>query len=610
MSIFTSNKKKKFILPKILLGFLLFFGFNNPLQAQTGTFSWWNGTSGQTWAYTDVSKTFPISCGPGCTVNVTMTIVDPNNRNADNNILNPHPYGDVANSCGWGATGGSTFDDPWDSSCGAGNPFSSGGLSTETSGAYGLGFLTYAIKTLNHLENVTIRYTFSKPVFMNNFTVGDIDGRTLTQDRNDNLFGIPTLDVRELPGNSFQDEMIFSAAGPSGNVPVTLTPGVTPNLMIISGQTARSVYNNSTINLAPTDGRGTITVSTSQAITSLDITYSNGAEDAAEEQANPAWYSWWSSTHGATNGVSDDQAVRLSGFTFTACPDFTFTKTDATVCEGQTANIGVSTSNGTSPYSYSWTGPNSFTSTLQNPSISNVTSAEAGVYTVLVTDAATCFFTATASITVNALPVPNPGTNSPVCVGQNINLTSSGGISYQWTGPNGFSSNSQNPTINNAALNQSGNYAVTVTNALGCTASAQVAVSVNPLPTPAAGNDSPVCEGGTVNLNASGGTSYSWSGPDGFSSNSQNPQISNIALIAGGIYTVTVTDANGCTATAQTTVTVNPLPNPIAGNDSPVCEGGTVNLNASGGTSYSWSGPDGFSSNSQNPQISNIALIA
>ncbi|MCP9769364.1 hypothetical protein EGI22_15780, partial [Lacihabitans sp. LS3-19] len=104
-----------------------------------------------------------------------------------------------------------------------------------------------------------------------------------------------------------------------------------------------------------------------------------------------------------------------------------------------------------------------------------------------------------------------------------------------------------------------GIYTLTVTDANGCTATAQTTITINPLPLPTAGNDSPICLGGTLNLNATGGTSYSWSGPDGFSSSSQNPQIINTTSNAGGIYTVSVTDVNGCTATAQTTVTINTL---------------------------------------------------
>ena len=61
-------------------------------------------------------------------------------------------------------------------------------------------------------------------------------------------------------------------------------------------------------------------------------------------------------------------------------------------------------------------------------------------------------------------PKPAPSSNSPVCAGQTINLTASSvsGATYIWTGPNGFYSTNQNPSIPNAAANHSGDYCVRV----------------------------------------------------------------------------------------------------------------------------------------------------
>lgn len=370
-----------------LIAINLFLLVSFTSNGQTGNFNWWNGTSGYQWAATDVSKSYTVSCGVGCVVTVTMTIIDPNNRNADPNRLTPHPFADNSGTCGWitnpvnangnpaGATG--SFNDPWDSSCSI-----EGGLETETGGSYGLNYLTFGMASLNHTENVTIRYTFSKPVFLSAFTIGDIDGRTLQQDRNDCCVAPtnPALDIRELPGNSFQDEVIISASGPLGNVPVSFSAAGSLLIQDLANQTVRSVYNANTVNLTPDDARGTITVNTGDAITQLDVTYSNGIEDAQAEQANPSWYSWWSNTNGATNGVSDDHAIRISGFTFQACADFAYTNVNATVCPNTNATIGVTPANGTAPYTYTWSGPNGFTSTSQNPVISNVTAAKESRY--------------------------------------------------------------------------------------------------------------------------------------------------------------------------------------------------------------------------------------
>ena len=74
---------------------------------------------------------------------------------------------------------------------------------------------------------------------------------------------------------------------------------------------------------------------------------------------------------------------------------------------------------------------------------------------------------------------------------------------------------------------------------------------------PTATNNSPLCEGNTIQLNGTGGGSYSWSGPNGFTSSQQNPSISNSTSSNSGVYTLSVT-LSGCTGTASTTVTVNP----------------------------------------------------
>jgi len=137
---------------------------------------------------------------------------------------------------------------------------------------------------------------------------------------------------------------------------------------------------------------------------------------------------------------------------------------------------------------------------------------------------------------------------------------------------------------------------------------------VNPIPAaPIAGNNGPLCEGATLNLTASNiaGATYSWTGPNGFTSSLQNPVIVIVTLADAGNYSVTAT-VDGCTSIAGTTiVVVNPIPAaPIVGNNGPLCEGQTLNLTASDvpGATYSWTGPNGFSSSLQNPSIPNVTL--
>ncbi|GIV42551.1 MAG: hypothetical protein KatS3mg034_1861 [Vicingaceae bacterium] len=216
-------------------------------------------------------------------------------------------------------------------------------------------------------------------------------------------------------------------------------------------------------------------------------------------------------------------------------------------------------------------------------------------------------------VTVNPLPSPTASSNSPICAGQTLNLTGgpNGMSSYSWTGPNGFSSNLQNPSIPNATTAASGTYTLTVTNGFGCSASTTTNVVVNPLPNPNPSSNSPICAGQTLNLFSAGGfTSYSWTGPNSFSSNVQNPSIPNATTAASGTYTVTVTGSNGCTNSASTNVTVNPVPSVSVANDT-VCLGQNGTLTAvvspSGGT-YSWS-PGGYTTQTINVTVTSTTTF-
>ena len=116
----------------------------------------------------------------------------------------------------------------------------------------------------------------------------------------------------------------------------------------------------------------------------------------------------------------------------------------------------------------------------------------------------------------------------------------------------------QNPTIANVGVNRSGTYTVTAS-ANGCSATSSVSVTVNALPNASVAPQAvAICAGQSVTLNASGGTSYSWSPAAGLSSTTvANPTASPTAST---IYTVTVTNAAGCSSTAQATVTVRATP--------------------------------------------------
>jgi hypothetical protein len=234
-----------------------------------------------------------------------------------------------------------------------------------------------------------------------------------------------------------------------------------------------------------------------------------------------------------------------------------------------------------------------------------------GNYTVEITDANGCTaLSAATAVTVNPLPAaPTISAGGPVtfCAGGSVTLSSTAATSYQWF-------ESGNPiageTSQSFIANASGNYTVEITDANGCTAvSAATAVTVNPIPAaPTATNNGPICNGSALNLAASvvAGATYSWTGPNSFTSSVQNPSIPAATVAASGIYSVTVS-VNGCTSTAgTTTATVNGIPaTPAPTNNGPVCEGSALNLTnaAVAGATYSWTGPNSFTSSAQNPSI-------
>jgi hypothetical protein len=182
------------------------------------------------------------------------------------------------------------------------------------------------------------------------------------------------------------------------------------------------------------------------------------------------------------------------------------------------------------------------------------------------------------TVTVNALPIVNAGTDQTICEGTAVTLsgTIAGGT---WSGP---------VTIADgvAFTPPAGVHTFTysVTNASGCTSTDDVIVTVNALPIVNAGTDQTICEGTAVTLSGTiaGGT---WSGPltitDG---------VAFTAPVGVHTFTYSVTNASGCTSTDDVIVTVNALPVVNAGVDQSVCDGNTLTLSGTiaGGT---WSGP-------------------
>ena len=216
----------------------------------------------------------------------------------------------------------------------------------------------------------------------------------------------------------------------------------------------------------------------------------------------------------------------------------------------------------------------------------------------------------TGPFTIDISPFPTASNTGPYCAGGTIQLNSNGGSPYTWNGPLSYSAGIQSPTIASSTIGMGGAYTVTATSAAGCTATASTFVSINAAPTPTAGNTGPYCAGTTIQLNSTGGGTYFWSGPSGYFNSTQNPTRPNANDTMDGIYTVTVTNAAGCTATTTDTVIVNALPIDSASNTGPYCIGDTIQLNSTSSIDTSdWSGPNSYSSNNtQNPTIPGATL--
>lgn len=181
--------------------------------------------------------------------------------------------------------------------------------------------------------------------------------------------------------------------------------------------------------------------------------------------------------------------------------------------------------------------------------------ATPGLYVLTYTFTSVCSFVQTMPVTVKPNPtLPLVSNNSPLCERLDLSFitTTIQNAIYNWTGPNGFISNLQNPTIENVTYADSGDYQLYIV-VDGC--SSPVATSLGAVwptpPTPVIITNSPLCEGQTLYLETDSfpNASYFWSGPSGFSSNERKPVIGYSTIVNAGMYEI-IKIANGCSSIA------------------------------------------------------------
>ena len=244
--------------------------------------------------------------------------------------------------------------------------------------------------------------------------------------------------------------------------------------------------------------------------------------------------------------------------------------------------------------SYSWSGPSGFSS--QDP---NIVVRDSGTYFLTFTAQNGCESTAQVDIvqTEDTPDVQAQG-DTITCVKDSaliIGSSSTPGVLLSWSGPNGYTSaNGSN------IVRDSGTYTFTVITMAGCTSSVDIDVILDTAPPDilSVSSDGIPCDSmfTTIRVDAdSSAISYDWVGPGSYTSNQQNPRVSDI-----GWYTVTVTGENGCSSIDSIFVVAQDvLPDVQASSDTLTCVLTSARLIANSNTpnvTFEWTGPGGFTS--------------
>lgn len=314
---------------------------------------------------------------------------------------------------------------------------------------------------------------------------------------------------------------------------------------------------------------GTATVNTSCGFAPITYLWSNGQTSQTDTSLCPGNYSVI---------ISDGACHQLTAY-FTLvvnANNFTVTITSTNAGCGGPGSATANPNGGNGPFTYLW----SNTQTTQT-----VTGLAVGNYTVTVTDAQGCTSSAQTTIAYTGLPpVVSVSPDTTICFGQSATLTASGATAYLWSPAAGLNTTTGSSVI--ATPTNTTIYFVIGTDTNGCADTAQVTVTINPIPVVTVSPDTAICEGQSTTLTAGGANTYSWNPATGLSSTTG----ASVTATPAATTTYIVTgDVLGCTATAQVTVTINPIPNVTVSPDVSICIGQSTTLTAGGANTYSWS---------------------
>jgi hypothetical protein len=312
-------------------------------------------------------------------------------------------------------------------------------------------------------------------------------------------------------------------------------------------------------------------------------TYSSGSNTVA-----PLTNTFYTITGTSSNNCISANAATAN---ITVIPSPTIVASNGTICIGNTFSINPS---GASTYSVN--------------GISNLNGTVAPIQSssFAVTGTGTNGCVSPLSAVVNVTVFNNPTVSivpstSAICQLQSAVLTGSGAVTYSWSNATSGNTTAVSPTV-------SSSYQVVGFDALGCSSTSSVTILVNVLPnTSALANKLLYCVGDTAQLSAnitfpSGVNTYSWSTGSSGSTTTVNPIVSTV-------YSVVGTSSAGCNNTA--TVLVNMNSNSLTVTPaSTVCVGKSINLTASGATSYTWNGSNPFSSIVVSPVQNTVYAVA